>query len=282
MRGPDGKKDGNKGTMGDTTVVFHELATGQPRCSLGKSLSSFAFSSDGRSLLSGGPDGTVHLWDIVTGAELAKFTGHTGSVNAVAFSPLGKTAASISDDCTGLVWDISKVKRPAPPTEALKPGHLEKHWQTLAETDAAKAWATMGDLIAAPKDAVAFLKDRLKPAAPPDLKRIANLVRQLDAVQFEVRDTAAADLLKIGDQVVPRARQSFGRQSGSRNRAGLQDLRGKLTGMILQGEGLRAYRASWRSSPNTSARPRPDKCCFAAGGRSPAGGSAHHQCASRS
>ncbi|MGD8776364.1 MAG: caspase family protein [Syntrophobacterales bacterium] len=70
-------------------------------------VTSVAFSSNGRFLLSGSMDRTVRLWDISTGNEMRTFKGHTGPVNCVAFSPDGQFALSGGEDGTLKIWDIS-------------------------------------------------------------------------------------------------------------------------------------------------------------------------------
>src|SRR5205823_11073909 len=134
---------------------------------------------------------------------------HAEGVNALAFSPDGTRLASASDDSTALIWDITKVKRPVPPAKALQPGDLERHWQTLAGTDSAKAWAAMTDLVAAPMQTVTLTKGRLKPAVPLDRKRVEEMIGQLDAEQFKVRDPATKELLQVGDQIVHALDQAF-------------------------------------------------------------------------
>ncbi|HKQ08009.1 MAG TPA: protein kinase [Blastocatellia bacterium] len=66
---------------------------------------SVALSPDGRRLASGGEDNTARIWDVATGEELHRLTGHDRWVNAVAFSPDGKRLATASGDNTAKLWD---------------------------------------------------------------------------------------------------------------------------------------------------------------------------------
>ena len=66
-----------------------------------------SFSPDGTTLASGSDDGTVKLWDVATGTNIATLEGHTSSVYSVSFSPDGKTLASGSWDDTIKLWDVA-------------------------------------------------------------------------------------------------------------------------------------------------------------------------------
>jgi len=46
------------------------------------------------------------LWNINTGRQKAKFTGHINAVNSVSFSPDGMTLATGSEDGRLLLWNI--------------------------------------------------------------------------------------------------------------------------------------------------------------------------------
>jgi WD40 repeat protein len=69
-----------------------------------------AFSLDGHTLLSGGYDNTVRLWDITDlrhPRPAATLTGHTDAINSAAFSPDGHTVITSSDDSTVRLWDTN-------------------------------------------------------------------------------------------------------------------------------------------------------------------------------
>ncbi len=65
-----------------------------------------AFSPDGKTLVSGGSDDMVKLWDVATGTELRTLVGHKDKVTSVAFSPDGKTVISGSLDHVIRLWNV--------------------------------------------------------------------------------------------------------------------------------------------------------------------------------
>lgn len=69
-------------------------------------VTSVAYSSNGKYVLTGGEDHLVKLWDAASGKEVRTFTGHRGSVTSVAFSPDGNLAVSGSSDSTLRLWEV--------------------------------------------------------------------------------------------------------------------------------------------------------------------------------
>lgn len=73
-------------------------------------ITSIALSPDGKYLVTGGYDRTIRLWDIMSGREVRKFSGHQSAVNSVTFSKDGKFIVSGSSDETVRIWDVSNGK----------------------------------------------------------------------------------------------------------------------------------------------------------------------------
>jgi WD40 repeat protein len=65
-----------------------------------------AFSPDGKTLAAGCEDGTVELWEVLTGTRRATLKGHNKQVTSVAFNSDGKLLASGSEDGTVRLWNL--------------------------------------------------------------------------------------------------------------------------------------------------------------------------------
>ena len=66
---------------------------------------SLAVTPDGRSIVAGGEDGVVRVWDVGSGAVRRELAGHRDAVVAVAVSGDQRLIASASPDGTARLWD---------------------------------------------------------------------------------------------------------------------------------------------------------------------------------
>jgi hypothetical protein len=189
-------------------LAVHEIATGKVVRFVDKQpdgAGKLAFSPDRRILAwSGSRRPAIHLLELATGKERLVLDGHKGRVTSLVFSADGRTLVSGSEDTTALVWDLTG-KLSAKGGEV----DLDKAWRDLASGDAAAAHQSILRLASTPKDAVAFLRQRVLPVAAADEKRLAKLIADLDNTQFDLRDAAQGELENLGESALPAIRAAL-------------------------------------------------------------------------
>jgi hypothetical protein len=185
-------------------VQVWELATLLPlaRLETGE-LADFAFTPDGRGLVTAGPD-ALKLWDLASGREVARrptpgrFRGSYGAsfASVLAVAADGHTVATGQPDTAVLLWDLLAPARPAAPLSAAE---LEACWADLAGADGGRAMAALSRLADAPGQAVPLLRDRLRPARAPGPAELRRLLRDLDDADFARREAATQRLTELGE-----------------------------------------------------------------------------------
>ena len=153
---------------------------------MGRNVASVVASPDGRLLAvadgAGSSDysGAVWVYETATGEVVKKLAGHTGYVTDLAFSKDGRRLVSVSEDQTGLVWDVTLPALGGAPDGKPTDARLAEAWERLANSDAPPAYTGMAVLAAAPAETVSLLRAKLRAAAVPTEADLDRVVRQLD------------------------------------------------------------------------------------------------------
>ena len=106
---PDGKVLAGAGYDGNVELWEVENWKHLGTLTIGGTVFTLGFSPDSKILASTGHE-FVDLWHVDSGEKIAVLTGHTGWVNAVAFSPGGSGLISGGDDATLRIWDVTPYR----------------------------------------------------------------------------------------------------------------------------------------------------------------------------
>jgi WD40 repeat protein len=187
-----------------------------------------AFSPDGKLVASGGvtdEDNSVQVWEAATGHLIRRFEGHHSWLFAVVFAADGLTVASSAGDSTILLWDITGRRSDGRwHAKPLSQRQLDTCWSALANDDAAKAYDAVWMLIAAPEQAVPFLRKHLPPVPRPNAKYVAQLIADLDSETFAARQRAAEELSNFGDAITDSLRKALADKPSLEMRRRIQQL----------------------------------------------------------
>lgn len=220
-----GSKIAASASHGEGIVRLWDVATGKGICRLHQTGSmSVTFAPDGKTLASGSSSGEVRLWEIATWKERAVLkTSQAGAVYSISWSPDSQWLASAHVNMTCLflypaggdptevtfgdgivlIWDFLRLPGLNPTWKGTPSAKtLHETWTDLARDNAPQAFQAIRLLAAHPAQAVPFLQQRLKPAAPVDPKRLAQLIADLESNDFPARQKATEELERLGDLAV--------------------------------------------------------------------------------
>jgi hypothetical protein len=152
------------------------------------------------------------LEDGGAGGATTERVGEEGGVITQALNEQGVTTRAVGEE-GGLTRargeEGGPVVKVQPLAKDLTDKQMEAAWADLASTESPKAVQACAVLYGA-KKAVPFLKDNLKLKVPEaDERQIAQLIRDLDSDEFQVREKATTDLEKLGLAAVPALQQAL-------------------------------------------------------------------------
>lgn len=203
-----------------------------------------AFSPDSKTVLAGGEDTGVLVWDIkrlsqardlVNPADKKQINPEednkkpakpaeqepSSPIEKEGIDPTGQEPSTLIDKEPARPAEQASDNKPAVPADTKAPHRTDKDlealWSALAGDDAGKAYEAMAALTAAPNQSVPLLRDRLlvPPAPPPDPRRLAQLIADLDSDQFEVRDKAEKALEAIGQPAQAALQKALAKKGSS-------------------------------------------------------------------
>jgi RNA polymerase sigma factor (sigma-70 family) len=206
-----------------------------------------AFTPDGRRLVTAGLD-SLTLWDLSTGKAVARrpapgrFRGSFGPsfASALAVAPDGRTVATGQADTTALLWDLAPPK--SGPLAELTAAQREACWADLAGADGGAAMIALARLADRPETAVALVRKRLRPAQPPSAAELRRLLADLDAPEFERRESATRRLAGWGETAHAALREALRAKPSAEVRRRLEELLADPR-LVRQPEARRAVRA---------------------------------------
>jgi hypothetical protein len=166
----------------------------------------------------------IHLWEVATGELRWKLNA---GARALALTPDQGTLYSGSLDSGLIVWDVRRFGlQGLPGAEKPTPAELQTLWTDLAGNTRV-AFIAQQRLAAAPKEAVPFLAERLG-RQPANIKRLNELVASLDSANFATRESAAAELEKLGPLAETRLLDALAAKPEAELRRRIEDLLRKL------------------------------------------------------
>jgi WD40 repeat protein len=222
-----------------------EVATARPVAFLGvdeelESRFRLGFTPDGRRLLTIGGQ-TIRLWDVLSGKEVYR-QAVAGDLpdpqdGPFGFSADGRLLITGHADSTVLVWELPP---PGGESAPLTAEQRDRYWEDLADAPP-RAYAALAELASRPAEALALLRERLRPVRAPAAADLRRWVADLDSAEFATREEAARRLGGFGLEVEAALRQALTQKPSLQVRKEIKRLLEALA--VPRGDELRPMRA---------------------------------------
>jgi WD40 repeat protein len=217
-------------------LSFHEYTKDFRYSDYAWGLKGIAASPDGRYLATGSSDGTMRIFESLTGSEVKRLKWHYGSTDRADFSPDGTYLASLSwGECYAMVWNLR-------PRAEYRLADFEKHWVALAGGNGTAAYESAASLAAGGDSVVPELRARL--FAKVDAKDASRLAADLDHEELDRREAATRGLHKLGIHALPAIRTSLGGKPSAEARRRMKELLADYESTVLtDAEAIRRLRS---------------------------------------
>jgi WD40 repeat protein len=247
------KQDGDTlSTRTEESISVVNLATRQELIRLKEKGHAAVVTADGRFLVTAGRGGLVYFWELLTGEAVLAVPIPEYWTPALELAPGGRALATSRQDGSVLLWDLRwdriRVSQEPPVFNEVE---QDRAWNDLGGP-AGGAYDVVWSLSKAPAPALAFLKQRLKPAPVPDLP-IKQWLADLGSPEFKVREAGTRELLRQGRRVEPTVREALRTQPPLEERRRLEEILSTLARQPFTGEELRQVRGivvlEWIGTP---------------------------------
>jgi WD40 repeat protein len=216
-------------------VYIWDTATGKflawiPSQGQGDVIWGIEFSRDGRHIVTASTTGPVRVWELDTMTEVFRRTDGPSIALRVSLSADGRTVLAAQQRAP-ILWSLA-----AEPT-----GDRDRQWTDLL-TDPVTAYRAQWGL--AGSDGLAgFLRAKFGDKVPEsDAERIKRLIAELDASSFRTRETAQAELVRLGRLAEPAVRTALAGSPPAEQRQRLEVLAARYKDALPPDE-LRLRRA---------------------------------------
>ena len=211
-------------------MVVWEMASGRPLLrvpELAGRIWNATLSANGR-WLALATQISVELWDVASGNRVSFHKRHVDSAFLelradyccdLAFLPDGKHLIAAHGDWTALVWEL--------PAETHRPSSHrmnERTWDDLASLDARVGHDAVWAMWNEPANAVATIREHLKPARAPSVKQLAALIEDLGSKEFVKREDAQMRLRGFGQTIEASVRDAASRATNPEQKRRLNQL----------------------------------------------------------